>query len=380
MLQRAGHLFPLGHVCPCCLSNHRRFSRPYEALGLHLSPMQSSCDTVRKPTRAPAPLGTPVRTVAGGQHCMHCPHSPVHTLTGPAASRSRQLMLRASAPDPPCGRCDPPSFSVSCARLTQPRARWAERMPLLRLGPVRGGPPAATVDRALGRRPFPSRWVLFSSRLGCSSRLLILEANEQSVSSWCKHSLFSGRRVWRGRPSGGWACPGTAATLRFMGVYSSQALKSWAVGGAGWPGAPSGRPQSPEGPALGSPRLRASWPHPRKPSTWSFSPHVGCLSQSRPSSAGRGRAPPLLPAGGLLCLPRPPGAVLSPWQLALGRLLLGGVLFSGLVTVQADTLSPWDQGEPTLISDKHVRNDSRAYAGFFLYYSFRLLTRVEMTQ
>lgn len=116
MLQRAGHLFPLGHVCPCCLSNYRRFSKPYEALCLHLSPMQSSCDTVRKPTRAPAPLGTPVRTVAGGQHCTRCPHNPVHTLTGPAASRSRQLMLRASAPDPPCGRCDPPRVSQSPAR------------------------------------------------------------------------------------------------------------------------------------------------------------------------------------------------------------------------------------------------------------------------
>lgn len=102
----------------------------------------------------------------------------------------------------------------------------------------------------------------------------------------------------------GQACPGTAASLWFMGVYSSQALRSQAAGGVGWPGAPSGRPQSPEGLALGSPRLRASWPHPRKPSTWNSSPHIDCLSQSRPFSCRQGagaaspacRRPPVSPA------------------------------------------------------------------------------------
>lgn len=71
----------------------------------------------------------------------------------------------------------------------------------------RGSPPAAAVNRAPGLRPFalaPFRWVLFSSRLSCSSHLLILGANEQNVSSWFKCYLFSGRRLWRGRPSGDW--------------------------------------------------------------------------------------------------------------------------------------------------------------------------------
>lgn len=55
----------------------------------------------------------------------------------------------------------------------------------------------------------------------------------------------------------GQACPGTAVSPQFIGVHSSQALRPRAAGGAGLPGAPSGRPRSPEGLALGSPRLRA---------------------------------------------------------------------------------------------------------------------------
>lgn len=154
----------------------------------------------------------------------------------------------------------------------------------------------------------------------------------------------------------GQVCPGTAASLWFMGVHSSQALRSRAAGGTGWPGAPSGRPQSPEGPALGSPRAQGLLAAPSK------ALHMELFSPHRPSvpvtalflQAGGGRRLSCLREGGLLCLPRPPGAVLGPWQLALGGLLLRGILFSGLVTVQADTLPPWDQGKLRLISDKHV--------------------------
>lgn len=140
-----------------------------------------------------------MRTEEGGQHCAHIVHIAAFIRLPGRLPPAHTSSYR--------GCCDPLSFSVSCVRLAQHRAHWAERMPPPRLDPARGGPPAATVNRALGLRPFApalSRRVLVFSRLSYSSRLWILEANEQNVSLWCKCSLFSRRRIWRGRPSGGW--------------------------------------------------------------------------------------------------------------------------------------------------------------------------------
>ena len=115
-------MFPLGHICPCCLSNHRRFSRPYEALCLHLSPMQSSCDTVRKPTRAPAPLGTPVRTVAGGQHCTRVVHTaPFTRLPGRPPPTHANSSRGPRPPTLPVGAVTPRVSQSPARGLPSPR-------------------------------------------------------------------------------------------------------------------------------------------------------------------------------------------------------------------------------------------------------------------
>lgn len=242
-----------------------------------------------------------MRTEAGGQHCTHIVHTAAFTrLPGRPPPTHASSYRRC---------CDPLSFSVSCVRRARHRAHWAERMPPPRPDPARGGPPAATVNRALGLRPFapaPSRRVLVSSRLGCSSRLWSLEAKEQNVSLWCKCSLFSGRRVWRGRPSGGWRFgAGVSRDSSVPLVHGRSLFTSFEIPGSrrdrvarsplreaseprrSGTGVPPG--SGPPGRTLESP------PHGTLLPTSAVCPSHG------PFPAGRGRAPPLLPAGG-----RPP--------------------------------------------------------------------------
>lgn len=152
----------------------------------------------------------------------------------------------------------------------------------------------------------------------------------------------------------GQVCPGTAVSPRLIGVHSSQFCDPGQQAGQGWQEPPRG--------GLGAQKVWHWGPPGSGPAerTLECPPHGAPL----PTSAVRPSHGPLLQDGGGHCLscPREASCVshvlqelfLALGQPSLGGLLLGGVLFTGLVTVQADTFSPWDQGEPRLISDKHM--------------------------
>lgn len=138
-----------------------------------------------------------------------------------------------------------------------------------------------------------------------------------------------------------------------MGVYSSQALKSWAAR-AGWPGAPSGRPQSPGRSGTWVARLRAL----AAPEAL----HVELLSHARLSvpvtALFMGQHAAFLPAD-VSQFPALPGAA-SP---VAGPAVSPRVPFFQAYCCR--TPSPGTRESPHLSLINTPRNDSRAYAGFF---------------